>query len=807
MATPENAILLNADKTTVDDRAWFLEDATGKLTLSDVLQPETQARFRLGLGQNASHGIQRSTFWVKLALRFPPQTTYSAERRQYLLEVPYPPLDNLQFYQPLPDGRTLHYQAGDALPFDSRPIQHYAPVFPIQLPEDQVVGDEHTVADRQMATGPPITLYLRVSSTGSMRIPLVVWEHEVFSEHTRVQLGVLGAYFGMVLLIFLFNLLFFVWLRNRAFLAYLCYIGSMAVFQAAYFGIGFQYIWRPFPWFNQYAIVLMVFFIGLFAALFARDVLDLKKTLPTVDRFSKPVIAFFVLGAIACFILPYTPTLLLATLASAFEAIALVAVSGVNAYRGHRSSQLFLAAWTAFLASTLVLAGVTVGVIPVNLLTSNALLIGSALEIALLSILLADRVYTAEKARTRSEHNYKIALQAVNRALMDSNRIKDEFLATVSHEMRTPMNGVINCLLEAATATNGSRRNDFLANAGDAAHHLMNLIESVLSYTELSSHEFRINREQFYLPTLLAPIQETYQRLARQKGIRFCIKTNPDIPTYLLGDRRRLQQILTNLVDNAVKYTQAGKVELTIAADSIDTANRRVQLAFAVRDTGIGIPHGMETVVFDRFRKFTATNTRQGGLGIGLAVCKQIAGLMGADLRYRSTVGEGTDFLLSMNLEYTDKPEVSAQAAPDIHTTTAGRRALVVEDNPVNQLVLKAALSKLGLETITANNGEEGIVAVIENSLDVILMDCQMPIMDGFEATRRIRALNTDKAGIPIIAITANAMSRDRDLCIEAGMNDYMSKPVNIKLLEELLLKWLPAPANDGVIEHSPLAN
>ncbi len=771
-------------QAAADQAALFLEDASGSLRFEDILQPHWQQQFTPSSdGPNFNRGISKSVFWVKIVVA--PKALLRPSD-SLLLEIPYAPLDDLQFFQQMEDGSVEAYQAGDTKPFGQRAIKHINPVFPIKSGADEAS-----------------TLYLRVASAGTIRIPLVVWADKAFLDHSKTQLLIFGTYFGITMLMVLYNMLFFAWLRDINFLNYILYIGAFSIFQATYFGLGFQYLWRSSPWFNQYAIILMIFVVDIFGGLFAREVLGLRKTMPMVDKATKIVVAFFCVAAILCFFLPYSVMLYVGTIASILEAIGLLFISSVNAWKGHRASKLFLIAWTAFLGGAVVLGGVTLGAIPANPITNNAMLIGSTLEMILLAIMLADRMHMMEKEKTKIEKKAKIALQAVNRALLDSNRVKDEFLATISHEMRTPMNGVLNCLTQASGEANDEKREDFIDNAEDAAKNLMNLIESVLSYTELQSHEFKINRENFCLQRLLEPVSETYERAARQKGIRFQIKVTPEVPTSLWGDRRRLQQIMTNLVDNAIKFTSQGGVTLGVSVDSLDKEHHRAQLAFSVSDTGIGIPPDMESVVFDRFKQFSGQNNRRhSGLGIGLAVCKQIAALMGADLRYRSIVGEGTEFILAINLEYTDAPAVHGPETIDIHSVTIGKRALIVEDNPVNQLVLKAALNKLGLDSVCANNGEEGIKAVENNALDVILMDCQMPVMDGFEATRQIRALSNEKSKVPIIAITANAMSRDKDLCLSCGMNDYMSKPVNVKLLEDVLMKWLPAPSANTSTLH-----
>ncbi|HVK99803.1 MAG TPA: response regulator, partial [Dongiaceae bacterium] len=245
-----------------------------------------------------------------------------------------------------------------------------------------------------------------------------------------------------------------------------------------------------------------------------------------------------------------------------------------------------------------------------------------------------------------------------------------------------------------------------------------------------------------------------------------------------------------------------GFVKLSIALLNVDQSRNRAKLDFQVTDSGIGMMEGTDAVIFDRFRQLEGSFSRGfGGLGIGLATSREIARLMQAELTFQSRPNQGTQFSFVVEFPFAAKSATPRKTEPvqrDWQQLAQGRLALIVEDNPVNQMVLKASLTKLGLRTLVANNGDEAIAMVLAQPVDIVLMDCQMPVLDGFEATRAIRQLGDDRSLVPIIAITANAMSKDRERCVEAGMNDYMSKPVDMQELKEKLLKWLPLQSRDS---------
>lgn len=528
--------------------------------------------------------------------------------------------------------------------------------------------------------------------------------------------------------------------------------------------------------------------------MFARRLLDTKSLAPNIDKIFLGIGFVAITGIPCAFILPYIIILKIATGLSMFlPTFAIIAGLSLS-LKGDRTAKLFMLAWSAFLLGALTFGATAAGILPANAFTTNSLLVGSAIEASLLSLTLADRFSTMQREKTIMQTQAKDALQKVNEVLLEKNKLKDDFLATISHELRTPMNGVISCLNHLKHEDDLSMRGRYLENADQSAQHMMLLIDGVLSYTELQTGEIQLNLEAFKLSRIIEPLNTYFTQQCEEKNIVFTIEVKPAVPTLLIGDQRRILQVLIHLVDNAVKFTHSGYVRLTIDIETLNNKEKTATLVFSVQDSGSGIPVEMQDAIFDRFRQVDGSFSRgHGGLGIGLAICKQIATIMHGELNYKSGINQGSVFQFGITLGFEASTDQNTHNPTyNLNELAQGRTALVIEDNPVNQMVLRATLKKIGFHVLTAENGEIGLEQLNNNAVDIILMDCQMPVLDGFEATMMIRALDSPKALVPIIAITANAMSKDRERCMVAGMNDYMSKPVNNTELHEKLLKWLP---------------
>lgn len=744
-----------------------LEDPSGSVTIADARSALMATRYTRHDKDTLNAGYSRSAFWLKVDLHYLPKDPQA--QRTWLLELAYPPLDHLELYAPDDaGGYRLAGRTGDALPFASREIRQNNYLFTV----DFKAGEQKT-------------LYLRLQSEGSIQAPLTLWSSTAYLEDQPLRLYVLGLIYGVLLGMLVYNLFIYLSVRDTSYLYYILYIASFGMYQLSVNGAAVEYFWPDNPWWANAATPFLIGASALFGSLFARSFLHTALYSRWLDRLLLVLVGTGAVVMLLSLMTSYALALRLAT-ALALVFTVTIFVAGIKAWCcGQRVARYFIIAWSAFLIGGVVNTMMVLGYLPNVFLTMYASQIGSAIEVALLSLALADRINAMREQQAQILFDASQKLEVLNQQLAHSNQLKDEFLATLTHELRTPMNGVIGSLELMQTVPLAGDLAQYQHTAAGSARDMMRMVNGILTLTELQAGRLSAQAQVFSLRGVLDTLRQQFQGNAQGKGLEFSIDVAGQLPDRLEGDAGKLMQCLECLLDNAFKFTHEGAVRLRVVG--VPRPDGHLDLTFIVTDSGIGFAHLDEATLYQRFFQVDGSTTREyGGLGIGLAICRQLIELLGGRLTHHSEPRKGSRFQLEVAVIAV--PPEPARAV-DLHRAPQDCTVLLVDDNSVTQLVLRGMLLKLGYRVKVADSGPVALAMLQDGAFDAVLLDVPE---DGFSLCCQIRAL-PGCAELPVIGLS-DSLGGARQHCHGIGLSEQLLKPVRFELLQAVLQRRLLCP-------------
>lgn len=740
-------------------------------SIDDILRLKNELPFSPLTNYKENYGFSDDNFWMKFEIQNDTERTVN-----YYLETGRPFTDEITLYQFGPDGRKDTQYSGDQIAFKQKSVMQRKSVFTIHL-----------------LPGETTSAFIHMKSDGQeVMLPLRLYSQNEFMFRSYNEQLFNGIFYGILMLAFIINLFFFFALKDSVFVYYSCYVLSIAMLQFALDGFFHQYVLPGGGRFlNQLTLAsgsISIIFLFKYIGTFLR----LKYCLRSMHKLFIILSVIVTICFIALFMAPkYLVLYYPITNLVGFTTIMLVIYSIVVLKFKKAPVDIFFMAGISFLILGFVLFILNnFNLVPNSFFTENGAKFGIGLEVIFLSISMSKRI---QGLRMENEMNHTLALQRAE----DMNEMKSSFLSNISHELRTPLNLIIGVAtsLKNTKENNNPRENyDLILKSSET---LLGYIEDILDFTIIEKEGQKLEKTSFDLASVIQRTIYVNKRKAEIKGLRFDFSLSEELPKKVIGDPTKLKQILNNLLDNAIKFTSLGSIKVHL--EPVIIKGESIKLKITITDTGIGITTNKMSTMYESFAKRSYLDKREfSGLGLGLYIVKTYVDLYDGTIKISNNnpkPGTNCSVVLEFqlaedSLEDESFNQVEVLENQNHHLDRCD--ILLVEDNKMNQMVINMFVKNWKNFTLTiANNGQEALEKIKEKSFDLILMDLQMPIMDGFETMSIIKSGEAGAAimDIPIIVITADITENTKREVLRLGANDYMTKPVNRELLLSMITK------------------
>ena len=779
------AIILDhaVDTYRLDGHLEKFTDESNELTLTEITSKPFSEQFTAMAAGELRYPYGPAV-WMRFTVKNPHNST-----EQWILELGDPRATHLDIhlFDQSAGGLTpvASYSSGRSKPFTSRPIATRNFTFPLELP-----------------AAATFDIYVRVHSLGAVSMPVKIYSETAFVKTHSIDQAIHGIFYGIMFAMLMYNVFILFTVKEKHYFFYVLYVLFLSLTHLSMSGWGFQYLWPNSIWLSQYGVLLFGTFTILFLGGFAFEFFP-HELVPKTHNIGKALVSLLLLNPILGLMFGYHWMQNITALVLIGLSLCAVYSGFIYLRSGLLSARLYILGWFFLVSSALTVILHRYALIDLNFPIQYVLAIGAALEVIFFAFALAAKLnqekqekYLAQKRAAQFEKTALLEQQNAqkNRLLAKTKeeeaKAKSQFLATMSHEIRTPLNGVIGVAEMLNDTPLSKQQKDLVGIIKGSGDSLICIINDILDFSKIEAGKMEIESLDFDLLNLCNDMIAMFRFSNKCKeGVELSLDFDAKVPRIVLGDPTRIRQIMVNFLGNALKFTERGSVTLCVKPGAESDSVR-----ISVKDTGMGLTQEQQQKLFSSYSQAEGSTARKfGGTGLGLAICKKLVQLFDGEIGVISKQGEGSEFWINMPLPKGDDAKFSAEATTDTLSIPADLQVLVAEDNPVNRVVATHMLKKLGIAPVLVEDGEQALEAVISKQFDIVMMDCEMPVLDGFQATTQIRHYEADQGRkpVPIIALTAHVMREHREKCLACGMNIHLAKPLQIAELNEALKQAL----------------